>query len=204
MASKDLILCVDRGTSELKVILFDKEGRSHGMERRKCTIVSPRPDWLEADLDETYCHLVDAVRTLVERALSPEMRVVGVAITAYMSGTIFLDAHNDPIGPAVLWNDSRTKKLVEDWERSGVLEKSFAVSGSQILTGWPIPLLSWWKKNDRALLDRAKILLNMKDYLRFRLTGTLGTDVTEAVLSPGDVRARGYSDEVLRLFDVAD
>lgn len=204
MASKDLILCVDRGTSELKVILFDKEGRSHGMERRKCTIVSPRPDWLEADLDETYCHLVDAVRTLVERALSPEMQVVGVAITAYMSGTIFLDAHNDPIGPAVLWNDSRTKKLVEDWERSGVLEKSFAVSGSQILTGWPIPLLSWWKKNDRALLDRAKILLNMKDYLRFRLTGTLGTDVTEAVLSPGDVRARGYSDEVLRLFDVAD
>lgn len=204
MAAKKVILCIDRGTSELKVILFDAEGRSRGMEQRKCSIVSPRPDWLEADLEETYHHLVDAVSALMDKVRQQELQVVCVAITSYMSGTIFLDEQNKAIGPAVLWNDSRTKKLVKEWEHNGVLEKNFDLSGSQILTGWPIPLLSWWKQNDRALLNRASVLLSMKDYLRFRLTGTIHTDVTEAVLSPGDVRTRAYSDEVLELFDVAD
>lgn len=204
MAAKEVILCIDRGTSELKVVLFDREGRSCGMEQRRCRIVSPRPDWLEADLDETCSHLADAVRTLMDKTRPLALQVVCVAVTSYMSGTIFLNDRNEAIGPAVLWNDSRSKKMVEEWERSGVLEKSFDLSGSQILTGWPIPLLSWWKQNDRALLDRAGVLLSMKDYLRFKLTGVVCTDVTEAVLSPGDVRKRGYSDELLRLFDVAD
>ena len=169
MAAKEAILCIDRGTSELKVILFDREGRSYGMEQRKCSIVSPHPDWLEADLDETYSNLIDAVRALMDKTSHLELQVVCIAITSYMSGTIFLDEKNEVIGPAVLWNDSRTKKLVEEWERNGVLEKSFDISGSQILTGWPVPLLSWWKHNDKALLDRAKVLLDMKDYLRSSL-----------------------------------
>ena len=202
MAKKEVILCIDRGTSELKVMFYDRNGRSCGMTQRHCSVLSSRPDWLEADLEETYGQLIDAVSALVESTREAELEVVCIAITSYMSGTIFLDKAGNVVGPAVLWNDSRTQKLTEEWERTGVLEKNFEVSGSQILTGWPIPLLSWWKQNDPALLEQADVVLNMKDWLRYKLTGTIGTDVTEAVLSPGDVRTRGYSDEVLRLFDV--
>lgn len=199
---KEVILCIDRGTSELKVVLFDCHGRSCGMVQRKCSVISKRPDWLEADLNETYSQLIEAINTLMANIKDKNLQVVCISITAYMSGTIFLNQNGDSIGPAVLWNDSRTQHLTEEWERNGVLEKNFDLSGSQILTGWPIPLLSWWKKNDKTLLDQASVMLNMKDWLRYKLTGTIFTDVTEAVLSPGDVRTRGYSDDVLKLFDV--
>lgn len=204
MAAKEVILCVDRGTSELKAVLFDLEGRSCGMERRKCSTVSRHLDWREADLAETYRQLVDAVGALAQRAQAERLRIVCISITSYMSGTIFLDQTGEPVGPAVLWNDSRTKGLMEDWRRRGVLDQNFDLTGSQILTGWPIPLLSWWKQNEPEVLSRARVLLSMKDYLRYRMTGTICTDVTEAVLSPGDVRSRGYAAEVLRLFDVSE
>lgn len=199
---QEVILCIDRGTSELKVMFYDRDGRSHGMKQRRCSILSSRPDWLEVDLEETYRQMIDAIRELVEDTKDQNLKVVCISLTSYMSGTIFLDEAGEVIGPAVLWNDSRTQKLTEEWERTGVLEKNFELTGSQILTGWTIPLLSWWKRNDPALLEKARVVLNIKDWLRYKMTGAIHTDVTEAVLYPGDVRTRGYSDEVLKLFDV--
>ena len=199
---KDVILCIDRGTSELKAILFDSAGRNCGMEHRVCSILPNRQDWLETDLEETYQLMLEAVKALMEKTAGQNLRVVCISITSYMSGTIFLDHGGKPLGTAVLWNDSRTQQLMQEWAREGVLEKSFAISGSQILTGWPIPLMSWWKRNHPEMLRSADCMLNMKDWLRYQLTGEIMTDVTEAVLGPGDVGTRTYCDEILRLFDV--
>ena len=68
MAKKEVILCIDRGTSELKVMFYDRNGRSCGMTQRHCSVLSSRPDWLEADLEETYGQLIDAVSALVVSA----------------------------------------------------------------------------------------------------------------------------------------
>lgn len=204
MDCTDVILCIDRGTTELKVILFDKNGNNRGMERRKCSILPNRPDWLETDLDETYLLLKDACSALSKKAEENGLRIICISITSYMSGTIFVDENGNHIGTAVLWNDSRTQKLTAEWEHNGTLQKNFDLTGSQILTGWPIPLLKWWKDNNPEVLEKATRLLNMKDWIRFKLCGSLATDVTEAVLSPGDVESRGYSDKVIELFDVSE
>lgn len=44
----------------------------------------------------------------------------------------------------------------------------------------------------------------MKDWIRFRLTGEICTDVTEAVLAPGDIKRKRYSDEIFELYDVKE
>jgi sugar (pentulose or hexulose) kinase len=46
----------------------------------------------------------------------------------------------------------------------------------------------------------ARWILTCKDWLRFRLTGEIATDETEAAVAPGDARARGRSIDMLRLF----
>lgn len=200
--SENCIMCVDRGTSELKILLIDSKGKCRAKVRRPCTILSPAVDWLETDTEETYAHFIDAVRELLTVARPLNLEIVCISITSYMSGTIMLDNDGKVIGNAVLWNDSRTQSLANEWAENGLLEKSFELSGSQILTGWPLPLIAWWKQNRPDVLNKARYIFSMKDYLRYRLTGTIMTDVTEAALTPGNPYARNFSDDILKLFDV--
>ncbi len=202
---KDVILSIDRGTTELKIMLIDFSGRCRGIERRKCVpLVTGNPDLIEADPEETYQSVAEATRSLLAKKQSEDLSVACISVTSYMSGTLFIDRHGEPIGSAVLWNDSRTKKLMGEWQQTGVLGRTFELTGSQILTGWPIPLLSWWKKSYPQVPDSAEYLLSMKDWIRYRLTGDICTDVTEAVLGPGDVGKRGYSEKILELYDVKE
>lgn len=51
-------------------------------------------------------------------------------------------------------------------------------------------------------MSTTRWILTCKDWLRFCLTGEVGTDVSEAAVAPGDARARGRSMDMLRLFDL--
>jgi len=113
-----------------------------------------------------------------------------------MGGLILLDDSNRPVYNNILWDDSRASEIVDTWSRLGSLGQIVSEGGQAILAGLTVPLVRWFLQYKPDVLNRAARLCNTKDYLVMKLTGTLGTDESDAGWMPIDVHKRQYSKNV--------
>jgi sugar (pentulose or hexulose) kinase len=201
-SAPDLLLGVDAGTSVVKVALFDAQGRELAVVRRRTALVSPHPAWSETDMEATWQAVAASIRTVLQESGSDPARVAAVGLTGTMVGAWLVDGDGRPVRPAILWNDGRTQPLIERMEREhpGFMQTIYRTSGSVMQQGCTLPLVRWLAENEAQTLERAAAVLCCKDWVAFKLTGTVGLDSSEAGVLPGDARARGYSDALFDLF----
>ncbi len=108
-----------------------------------------------------------------------------------------------PLRPAILWNDGRSQPQATRIEEELGIERLVALSGNRVLAGFTAPKLTWLAENEPDVHRQIERVLLPKDYVRFRLTGELATDVSDAsgtVLL--DVGRRAWSPELAEAFAV--
>jgi sugar (pentulose or hexulose) kinase len=198
----DFLLGIDTGTSVVKTALFDRTGEELRSATRKTTLIAPREGWSETSMEETWQAAVAALRDLLVQSGVSSSRIAAIGVSGNMIGAWLIDAQGNPVRDAILWNDGRTVRLLDQLrsEHPGFDTDVFNVSGSVIEHGATLPVLRWLADNEPETLQRAVAVLHSKDWIRYRLTGEIVTDVTDVPGTPADVRARDYSDEVLTLF----
>lgn len=201
---KRYCLSIDAGTSMVKAILFDMEGRIAGRADQPCQLLSPQPNHYEMDLNAFYPKLCGTVKQCLAQSGVTADQVAAVGVSAYMTGTIFLDAQHRQVGENIVWIDARTAPMLRQWEESGLAERAYRLTGTALLPGSTLSLLCWWKRNRPQVLDRAQCHLFMKDWIRFKLTGEICTDPSEATCMPADTFSRGWSREIMALYDLED
>jgi sugar (pentulose or hexulose) kinase len=196
------ILTIDKGTTVVKSVLFDENGEEYAIAHREETTQHPKPGWHEEDTESAWALTVELIQKVISSSgVAPE-EIMAMGVTAHMGGLILLDDTMRPVYSNVLWDDSRAAGIVDEWAESGVLDELIAKGGQAILAGLTIPLLQWFERNEPDVLKRAAKLCNTKDYIVLRLTGSLGTDESDAGWMPSDVRLRGYSQDIWALAGV--
>ena len=105
-----LFLGIDVGTSAVKATLVDERGRVAGTASQahpagdaltRLGLLSRQPrDWWAAT--------AGAVKKALRAAKVRASRVAGVGLSGQMHSSVFLDAKNAVIRPALLWCDGRT------------------------------------------------------------------------------------------------
>lgn len=201
---KRYLLSIDVGTSMVKAILFCMDGAIAARGDRPCHLSNPKPDHYEMDLDAFYQALVETIRECLGKSGAKPEEIAAIGISAYMTGVILLDQEGKQVGENIVWIDSRTTPLLKAWEESGLAEQSYRLTGTALLPGSTLPILCWWKQNRPQVLDRAKYHLFMKDWIRFRLTGEICTDPSEATCLPSSTYERGWSEEVMALYGMKE
>ena len=108
------------------------------------------------------------------------------------------------IRPALLWNDQRTAaECREIEERAGGREALVRMVANPALTGFTAPKLLWVRKHEPEHWDRVRQVLLPKDYIRYRLTGTFATEVSDASGTLMlDVANRRWSRELLGKLEI--
>ena len=106
--------------------------------------------------------------------------VVAVGVCGFHHCPVFLDAGGDPVRPTIVTHDARLGESLSDLEQSGVLEDVVRISGSRVMTGHFPPIFHLVRTRDPRALERARWILLAKDYLRFLLTGQIGTELCDA------------------------
>ncbi|MEO8288169.1 MAG: FGGY-family carbohydrate kinase [Chloroflexota bacterium] len=198
------ILTLDKGTTVVKSVLFDDQGKECAVARRDETTRHPAPGWHEEDPQNAWLLAVELMREVVTSAgVAPE-EIACVGVTAHMGGLLLLDDEMSPVHPNVLWDDSRASGIVDEWAATGILDEIVAEGGQAVLAGLTVPLLAWFSRHHPEVLERAGRLCNTKDYLVLRMTGLLGTDESDAGWMPMDVQARGYSERIWELASVGN
>lgn len=199
-------LGLDAGTSLTKAAIFDLEGRELAVAERPTAVHRPHPGWSEIDPAEAWDAATEVIARVVrESGLDPES-IAGIGLSAAMVGAWLLDADGRPLRRGITWEDSRAQTMIDERlaEDPAFLARIFASSGSVMQQGCTLPVIAWLARHEPDVLRRTRHILCFKDYLRFRMTGEIATDRSEAAVLPGSARDRGRSSDMIALFDLAD
>lgn len=193
------VICLDAGTTMIKAVGYADDGSEQVVVRQATTVTHPAPGWAEQDMPSVWQAVVRGVREVLDRM---DAEVTYLALTAQGDGSWLVDEAGEPTGPAILWNDGRAGATVERWAASGVLEPAFRVNGSLTFAGLPNAILSWLREHDPDRLARSAASLTCGGWVFSRLTGRPVVDTSDASAPFLDIRAREYSGDLLRMYDM--
>ncbi len=179
---------LDVGTSAVKGVAIDEEGRVLATASVEVPLSRPEPGWSEQDPEDWWRAAQDVLGLLPEGP---------VGLSGQMHGLVVLDAGQRVLRPAILWNDQRTAAECAEIEERVGFDRLVELTGNRALTGFTAPKLLWLRRHEPELWGRIRHVLLPKDYIRLRLTGELATDVADASGTLlFDVRRRNWSEEV--------
>lgn len=194
------LLGIDNGLTVTKAVVFDIDGTPLSVARRRVPQLMPKPRHVERDMDGLWQATAEAIAEALAGSGRPAGDIVAVAATAHGDGVYLLDADRKPLGPGILSLDSRAGAVADAWTAGPVADEALALTGQLPHASAPSALLAWIKANEPERYRRIAHILSCKDWLRFCLTGTIGTDRTEASTSFTEVESQDFSRGAMEVF----
>lgn len=202
--AKPVLIGLDSGTSVVKAVAFDLDGRQVELTMRPNTTI-PVPDHgREQDFARTWDDAAVVLREMAAKLSARGLTVAGIAVTGQGDGTWLIDRDGEPVGRGILWLDGRSGPIVAGLHRSGTAKAVQAITGTIPNMSSQSGQLLWLKQHRPEALARAATALHCKDWLYFRMTGERATDIAEGCHTYGDFRTRQYAPEVLELLGLQD
>lgn len=193
------VLAIDLGTTAVKATVFSNSGRPIARSGRDVQLHLPQAHLAEVNPDEWWRITVECIRDVVA-ALGPDTRLIkAVGVCGLKHAPVLLDERGKPIAPAVLWMDQRCSgqagRLATEYGH--VFER---VCGSLPSTTSSAAKMRWLREQEPATQARLRHFMLPKDYIRYRLTGEIATDLSDAE-GTGllDADAGEWSEELLDL-----
>ncbi len=190
---------IDIGTSGTKSLLVDSKGTILAEASAEYGVLMPKPMWTEQNPDDWWNATVKTVKAVLKISKVKGTEVKAIGLSGQMHGSVFLDAKQKVIRPALLWNDQRTAAECDEiTRRAGGREKLIEMVANPALTGFTAPKVLWLRNHEKKNYDKLRHLLLPKDEIRRRLTGVLATEVSDASgMLLLDVVKRRWSKELL-------
>jgi xylulokinase len=191
-----VLLGIDLGTSSVKVVVYSTTGKILGLGSAEYPILTPQPGWAEQDPEHWWSATVQAVRAAHTAAGQPEVLAIG--FSGQMHRPALLDKQNRLLGNAIIWADQRSGPLLDEIESLIGKRRLAEVCGTAPAAGFLIATLRWLQRYDPGRLEKIGAILLPKDYVRFRITGEVGTDASDAAATGlFDVARRIWAWEVI-------
>ncbi|MBL9121032.1 MAG: xylulokinase [Phycisphaerae bacterium] len=175
-----LLLGIDLGTTGTKAVVVDDRGSVVASATREHPLSAPRPGWSEQDPETWWQSTCEAVKAALATVPNGPKRIAGIGLSGQMHGLVMVDADGEPLRPCILWNDQRSAPQCERIEREIGLEAIVRMTGNRMLPGFTAPKILWCREHEPELERRARTHLLPKDWLRFRLSETRATEVSDA------------------------
>ncbi|MEQ2528366.1 xylulokinase [Bacillaceae bacterium CLA-AA-H227] len=174
------VIGVDLGTSAVKVLLLNQLGEVCAEVSQSYPLIQEKSGYSEQDPEEWVNKTITALTLLVKEFDGDIEAIEGISFSGQMHGLVLLDQNNEVLRHAILWNDVRTTKQCEAIYNLVGKETLLEITKNPALEGFTLPKLLWVKEHEPQIYDKAKTLLLPKDYLRFRLTGKLHSEYSDA------------------------
>ena len=190
-----LYIGIDLGTSAVKLLLMDSEGKIVNIVSREYPLYFPHPGWSEQKPEDWYTQTMDGIKELIRDV--DKSQVAGISFGGQMHGLVILDKDDNVIRPAILWNDGRTTEETDYLNNVIGKEKLSEYTANIAFAGFTAPKILWVKnKEPENFAKIAKIMLP-KDYIAYKLTGVHCTDVSDASgMLLFDVKNRKWSEKM--------
>ena len=193
----ELFLGVDLGTSSVRTIAIDGTGKIHAFSQAEYDISIPQPSWAEQSPEMWYASAAKTIReALLAAGEGNEVR--GVGFSGQMHGLVALGKDGKPVRDAILWCDQRASEEINEIYAALGKERIAAITHSPMAAGFMAASLLWLQKHEKESYDKIAAVMLPKDYLRYRLTGSVASEVTDAAgTGLFDCNAFAWSQEII-------
>ena len=188
-----LLLGIDVGTSGAKAVLIDEFGTTVATASANYPLSTPKPNWVEQNPADWWNAVTKICRELLSSPNVIPAQIKAIGLSGQMHTSVLLDKDKAALRPAILWSDTRTDKECL-WLREKIgLDKMNALVANPPLEGFTLPKLLWLRNNEPDVFERITTVLLPKDYIRYRMTGEIATEVSDAAGTlMFDVRTRDF------------
>ncbi len=174
----ELILTYDIGTTAVKGILLDVEGR----------VLDSHSILIETYFDDEFVeqkpkHWYTAICTISKMFSNKfnESDIIGIVMSSQMQDVILIDKEGSLLRKAILYSDNRAaiqaKEIIKKFGQHNIIE----TTANNFDGTSPLAKLLWIKENEPQLYKKIdKVLFSAKEYCIYRLTNKLITDRTTA------------------------
>jgi xylulokinase len=174
------LIGIDLGTSSVKAILMDSEGIVLSQAQKSYQIDVPKMGQAEQSPELWWSSTVCVLRGILEQEKIDPSLIVGIGFSGQMHGLVMVDEQGVVVRPAIIWSDQRSKSQVERINHLIQEEKATGKMLNAVSTGFAVASLLWVKENEPDNYKKTDKILLPKDYIRFRLTGELAVEATDA------------------------
>ena len=197
------LIGIDIGTTGTKTILVDEKGNQLASALEEYPLYTPHPKWAEQEPEDWWKATVNTIREVIEKAEINNADIKGIGLSGQMHGLVIMDKKHQVLRPSILWCDVRTSDQCE-YIRETVGTKILTQSTcNPVLEGFTAPKIIWVRDQEPEIYEQTTNILLPKDYVRFRLTGEISMEVSDAAGTLlFDVAERQWSQAVLDKLDL--
>ncbi|HXQ12392.1 MAG TPA: glycerol kinase GlpK [Caulobacteraceae bacterium] len=202
------VAAIDQGTTSSRCIVFDAKGQIAAIDQKEHRQIYPRPGWVEHDALEIWTNVEQVVEGALKKLGIGPPDLAAVGITNQRETTLLWEkATGKPIANALVWQDTRTDRLVRDLGGRIGQDRFRDQCGLPLATYFSGPKIRWLLDETpgaRAAAERGEILFGTIDaWLIWKLTGRHATDVTNASRTMlMDLKTLDWDEDLLDAFGV--
>ncbi|HVT53115.1 MAG TPA: xylulokinase [Dongiaceae bacterium] len=191
-----MFIGIDLGTSSVKSILVDANDHVIASASAPLDVSRPQPTWSEQDPEDWWNAALATLDRLKAAAPKEMAAVTGIGLSGQQHGATLLDKDGKVLRPCMLWNDGRSER--ECREIAAQFPEISKLTGNPAMPGFTAPKLLWVRRHEPDIFAKTAFVLLPKAYLRYRLTGEMVEEMSDASGTLWlDVGKRDWSEELL-------
>ena len=196
----EYVIGLDLGTGSIKGIALSREGEVILKHSESYPLYNNREGYSEQEPEDWYNASVKVLEKITRDLEGHDLRAI--SISGQMHSLVLLDNENKPIRRSILWNDTRTTKQCQHI-MDNFSDKIIEITGNKSLEGFTLPKVLWVKENEPENWERTKKFCLPKDYLVFKYTGNICTDISDAAGTQMlDIKEGKWSEQIANLLNL--
>lgn len=169
---------LDLGTTGIKAVCFDRDGREVLQTQVPAGLETPGPGLAEQNPSAWYEAPCALLRRIAEKI--PARRIAGIGISSQGISVVPVDANQRPLRKALSWLDTRAEAETARMGRDMPEEEWHMRTGKPLKSVYTLPKLLWLKEHEPEVFNAADAFLMPMDYFIARAVGERITDPTMA------------------------
>lgn len=202
---KNYYMGIDNGGTLSKAVIFDRDGNEISKASCEVPLIKAREGFTERDMNVLWDANCKIIKEAIDKSGLEPGQIKAVACTGHGKGLYLWGKDGNPCYNGIVSTDSRAYEYPIKWEENGVAQRVFEKTYQKILACQPVSLLAWMKDNNPEVIENIKWIFEVKDYIRFKLTGKAYAEITDYSGSNlMNIRDKRFDKELLQEFGLED
>ncbi|MHA2375251.1 MAG: xylulokinase [Candidatus Thorarchaeota archaeon] len=200
---KDLVVAIDVGTTGVRSMFFDTNGRVVARAYEEFESMFPNPSWVEQDAQSWWKSSCRTLKSCMKSENIDPKQIAGISVTNQRETVVPIGKDGSPLRNAIVWQDRRTTPQC-DWIKNKIPEDEiYTITGLTVDPYFTAPKILWIKENESDVFRNAHQFLLVHDFIIYKLAEDFITDFSNASRTLlFDINSTQWSDRLLTAFDI--
>ncbi|MHB1347002.1 MAG: FGGY family carbohydrate kinase, partial [Candidatus Humimicrobiaceae bacterium] len=167
---KEILVGIDLGSTNVKTMFFNKEGRVLSVSNKEYPVYFPKPGWVEYNPLDWWESTKNTIKSCLSKTNIDPASIAGISVSGLGCCPVPMAENGDVLYNALPWSDQRAQTEV-DFLINNCRESIYAASGSYPTTMNAMPHLMWIKNNEPSVYKKMYKYTEASGFIVQRLTG---------------------------------